>query len=438
MSRVRRVAIVAVIIVASLAGVRGVLYAHAMLVSAEPPADSVVPASPRRVRLLFSEQLEPTLASISLIGGDGRATKLHVAGDPYDVDALIAPIADLAPGAYRVAWHVVSADGHPVGGSYLFWVGRKGGPVPRAGLAESQLVETGWGPSLLAAPMIPALARGIAVGCAMALAGLLVFMTWPGQAADVRGGGLVRALALAAPVFLALHFAAWIVNVSPAHRLTSSALAAAAGSATGKIDLWCLGLSVLALWALWLVRHPRIALVFALAVVLLSGATGHSAAIQPWLAAPARSLHLLAGAVWLGGICWLIAYSRGEGAGFAREASRVSTLALWSVIAVAASGIGMSLLFLSSIGDLVHSGYGAVMLGKVAGLLVLVAFGAYYRARALPRLDGDQTTSASFKAVLQRELVVMTIVVLLGGWLAYVPPPRAPINGSSSIETPIE
>jgi putative copper export protein len=285
--------------------------------------------------------------------------------------------------------------------------------------------------------MIPALARGIAVGCAMALAGLLIFITWPGRTADVLGGGLARALAVAAPVLLVVNFATWIVNVSPAHHLTSSALTAATDSTTGKIELWRIGLSVLAVWALWLVRRPRIALVFAVAVVLLSGATGHSAAIRPWLAAPARSLHLLAGSVWLGGICWLIECARDGVTGFAHEASRVSTLALWSVVVVAASGIGMSVLFLSSIGDVIHSGYGAVMLGKVAGLLVLVAFGAYYRTRVLPSRGGDLTAGGRFRTLLQRELVVMTIVVLLGGWLAYVPPPRAPMNRSST-ETTIE
>ena len=438
MARARRAAIVALIVVASLAGARGLLYAHAMLVSAEPAADSVVSASTRRIRLVFSEPIEPSLAGVSLVDAKGRLTKLRVAGDPYDVDAVVALLAELASGAYRVVWHVVSADGHPVGGSYVFWVGSKNGPVPAADVAENQLAERTWGPSLLAAPVLPALARGVAVGCAMALAGLLIFVTWPGRRTGEVGGSLTRGLALAAPTLFALHFAMWVVNVSPSHRLTGSALAAAADSVTGKVELWRLALSVLALWALWLMRRPRIALAFSLAVVVLSGATGHSAAIQPWLAVPARSLHLVAGAIWLGGICWLLQCARREATSFAHEANRVSTLALWSVIVVAASGLGMSFLFLSSIGDLLHSGYGGVMLGKVAGLLMLAAFGAYYRTRILPRLGSDLTTAPRFNTVLRRELVVMAIVVLLGGWLAYVPPPRAASDRHSSTETTLE
>src|SRR5215475_14528712 len=132
MSNARRVVVVAVFLVASVFAARGVAYAHAMLVSEEPLADSVVATSPHRIRLVFSEQIEPTLATVSLVPSDGHAERLQVAGDPHDVDAIVAPVAsELAAGAHRVIWHIVSADGHPVGGSFLFWVGRKSG-VPAA------------------------------------------------------------------------------------------------------------------------------------------------------------------------------------------------------------------------------------------------------------------------------------------------------------------
>jgi putative copper export protein len=155
------------------------------------------------------------------------------------------------------------------------------------------------------------------------------------------------------------------MNVAPLHRLTTDALWAATESRVGKIELWRRGFSVLALLALWLARRPRIALVFALAIVALSGVTGHSAAIEPWLATPARSLHLLAGAIWLGGILWLLECRRHDATPFAREASRVSALAVWAVVVVATSGLGMAALFLASSRDIVNSGYGALLLGKI-------------------------------------------------------------------------
>jgi putative copper export protein len=65
-------------------------------------------------------------------------------------------------------------------------------------------------------------------------------------------------------------------------------------------------------------------------------------------------------------------------------------------------------------------------------MLILVAFGAYHRKRALPALR-MASMSDRFVVALRRELVVFTIVVLIGGLLAYVPPAvKASVEGSSS------
>jgi putative copper export protein len=82
-----------------------------------------------------------------------------------------------------------------------------------------------------------------------------------------------------------------------------------------------------------------------------------------------------------------------------------------------------TLLFLPSPLDLVRSAYGAISLAKIAGLLVLVGFGAHHKFRVLPALAGDAGRSARFITSLRQEVVVMSIVVLLGGLLGYVPPP---------------
>jgi putative copper export protein len=172
-------------------------------------------------------------------------------------------------------------------------------------------------------------------------------------------------------------------------------------------------------------RRPRVAFVFAIAVVAVSGATGHSAAVSPLFATPARALHLLAVAAWLGGLLWLLVCQRSAVTDLAREAFRVSGVALWASLIVALSGVAMTALFLASPRDLIDTAYGAVLLAKVAGLVALLAFGAHHRFRALPRLVGDSTTSAHLATTLRRELATMAVVVLLGGLLAYVPPRSA-------------
>jgi putative copper export protein len=85
---------------------------------------------------------------------------------------------------------------------------------------------------------------------------------------------------------------------------------------------------------------------------------GHSAAIGATWSAPAKAIHLAAAAAWLGGLLWLLTIDRTtRDDRFMREASRVSRVALISVIAVALSGVLQALLFAPSIRELIESRY---------------------------------------------------------------------------------
>ncbi|AHG92244.1 copper resistance protein CopC (plasmid) [Gemmatirosa kalamazoonensis] len=395
-------------------------WAHATLVRAEPAAGSRLATSPSRVWLLFSEALEPTLAHLTLVAPDGGVRHLVAAGDPHDVHALIAPVDALAPGAYRLLWHVVSADGHPVEGSYVFTVGAPSVSRPPPAPPAAEFAPTTWGPAVLGAPLVPALLRGLGVGALMGLVGLLTL------ARSGRGLRLASGLAVAAFLLLALHLGAWLMNVSPQRELTGDWVTTALASGVGRVELWRTGLALLALWALGLARRPRLALAFAWGALLVSGAVGHSMAMHAAWAVPAKVLHLAAGACWLGGLLWLIVCAPlgRDGAAFVREAERVSAIALVAVVLVALSGAAQALLFLPTPIALVRSAYGAVTLAKVVGLLALAGFGAYHRFRVLPRLERDRRTG--FGGALRAEVLVMAVVILLGGLLAYIPPPAAP------------
>ena len=145
--------------------------------------------------------------------------------------------------------------------------------------------------------------------------------------------------------------------------------------------------------------------------------------------------HLLASAIWVGGLLWLFIRPAGDDALlFAADAGRVSSRALWAVIAVAFTGVVQKRLFLASWSGLVTSAYGLLVLAKTAGFLVLVAFGAYNRQRIIPQLTTEPNAAnvSVLRSSVRRELVVVAIVILLGGLLAYVPPPNETEGGMSS------
>jgi copper resistance protein C len=74
--------------------------------------------------LTFSEGIEPRFSRIELATSDGRAIATGPAvRDPADDKQLVLALRPLAPGRYRVSWHVVSVDTHRTEGEFSFTVG---------------------------------------------------------------------------------------------------------------------------------------------------------------------------------------------------------------------------------------------------------------------------------------------------------------------------
>ncbi len=415
-------------------GVVRIATAHAALIGSEPAAGSRLASSPERIRLLFSEPVEPNLTKISLIAADGKTIAVSTSGDPHDVHAVIARVeSTLGAGEYRVAWHIVSADGHPVGGSFLFGVAMNVDTthVDTMHVAEPPPVSDThiWGPSVAGAPIVPALLRGAGVGCLIALTGLLWCIVSMG-ATDARPLRVALWLSVATPVLLAGHLLSWLANTSPDQTLSTAWIATALGTTLGTIELVRTGASVLPLWALGLARRPMLALSTSAVALLSSSAVGHSAAIQPSWAIPSKAVHLVALAIWLGGLLWIVTRDRDHTDDAARIA-RVSRLALWAVIVIAATGVVQTILVVPAFDDL-RSPYGSVIIAKIVGLMLLVGFGAYHRRLVTRVVARDDRAGQSLVTSVSREVIVFCAVLMLAGFLAYLSPPIRAVQTSHS------
>jgi copper transport protein len=394
--------------------------AHVTLVSAQPAANAQLASPPASVRLEFSEPVEPEVAHVSIVRADGRGVALSVANDPHDAHILVAPPGDIGSGTVRVVWHVVSEDGHPVGGTFVFTVGSATAPPSEA---QAERAESVLGPSVLGAPIVPALLRGLGIGFLTALCGVLFLVAAFGVRFNERPVRLAIWLSIAAPLLLTAHLVAWALNAAPDHRIDAGWIVSAFGTNVGRVELWRTLLAFPALWALALARRPGLALVLSVLPILASSAVGHSFAFDPTIAIPAKALHLFALAAWIGGLLWLVVRERNDAARFTREARRVSTVALWAVVVLTASGVVQTFILVPSIGAL-RSDYGFVILAKVAGLIALIGFGWYHRFRVVPNLThGKSARTTSFLSSLRAELAVLWLVVLLGGLLGYASPP---------------
>jgi copper transport protein len=389
--------------------------AHAGLVSSAPAAGDTLRQAPGELLLRFTEPVDASSSGVVLLGWDGRAVTLAPRRVATDVTAFAASLPPLRPGGYRVQWRTLSADGHPVDGSFVFYVAG-----PSAALAPAP-AERAADEAAPAVPLPAAALRGIGVGVLAALCGLLLFTVLLAAPGDARTRRLALALAVAAPVLLAAHALAWAAYARGAHG-DAPLRHLLFETAPGHLEAARAGAALLALWALALARRPGLALVFAALGVAASGATGHAAAIHPALSIPVKAVHVAALAVWLGGLAVLLVTTR-RGGELRALAERASRLMLAAVVALTASGVLAVLLFAPGLGPLARSAYGAVLAAKLLGLGVLVALGARNRYRLVPRLPDAGARTALRRAVTW-ELAVMSLVLLAAGLLAYVPVPR--------------
>jgi copper transport protein len=412
---------------------------HAALLHSTPAANSHLANTPETIRLVFSEQIVPELSRITLIGADGTTTILKLATDPHDTRTLVGQVGSIPRGAYKVSWRVLSADGHATGGAFSFSVNAESdsGSTPSPARTASTTIVTSRdsvardtpisvtsteATEVVTVPILASILRGAGLGTLMAGLGLLFFGTTSGERGNLLPRALVVRLVTIGAILLVAHMIAWLIDISPNGKLSSGFLATVLGSTPGKIEALRVGLALLTLLAIVLSRGTALALALGAACLLVSGTIGHPAGIHPYWTIPAKMVHLLAASAWLGGLLWLIQISRREDAVFPVEARRVSSVALWAVIAILFSGVIQARFFLSSWGDLIHSGYGQLVLIKISGLVILTCYGVYNRSRLLPRID-ESHAGPSLSRSVRQEIVIIIILIVIGGFLAYVPTP---------------
>jgi methionine-rich copper-binding protein CopC len=96
--------------------------AHAFLLKSNPAVGSVM-TRPATLSLEFSEAIELIFSGVDVLNASGTPIKieqLRFADNSHKV--LVAALPVLAPGAYHVKWHVVSADTHRTEGDFTFTV----------------------------------------------------------------------------------------------------------------------------------------------------------------------------------------------------------------------------------------------------------------------------------------------------------------------------
>ncbi|MET9506064.1 copper resistance protein CopC [Streptomyces sp. NPDC006622] len=389
-----------------LLGSAGQASAHAALRDADPADGSVLRTAPRGITLTFTESVGLIDDTFRVFGPDNGRVETGEAqhADGRSDSARVTLPAQLGTGTYTVAWRVVSADSHPIAGAFTFSIGA---PSPTPATVPGGPVEDP------ATAGLHKLGRYLAYGAAALLIGTAAFaaLCRPPDARPLR-----RLLVAgwwtftASTVLLLLLRAPYETGAGPDQALDPTGLTRTLSGRPG-IAL-AVRLLLLAVAAVVLLRQRGRArpsraslatgLVLSVGLALTWAAAEHaSVGIQVPAAMASSVLHLLAMAVWLGGLTALLTLLR-HGTLPAAVAARFSRLATASVTVLAVTGVYQAWRGLGTMNALTDTTYGRTLLAKLAAVGLLLLAGAWSR-RWTGRLVGteaDQHTNVKEAAML--------------------------------------
>ncbi|MEV2228454.1 copper resistance protein CopC [Streptomyces phaeochromogenes] len=408
----RAVALVALLGALFLLGGAGPVSAHSAVRETTPGEGTVLKSAPKQVTMTFTESVGITDDSLRVLSPENRRVN---AGDTEHAsgrsDAVRVPLDDgLADGTYTVAWRVVSADSHPISGAFTFSIGKPSETT--ASVSAEPAVNPASGALYDIARYAAYAAVALLIGAAT-----FVLVCRPASAEPLRG--LVRAgwwVLVATTAALLLFRGPYERGTGPSTLLDPELIENTLTSRPG----WALlaRLALLAGAAVFLVRLGRGAaagtgspegeslekespekesqeeeqarpkpVVLAVGGVLAVGLAGTwaaaehaSAGIQVPLAMTSSVLHLLAMAVWLGGLAALLTtLHRSEALLPATSVARFSRLAFASVAVLVLTGVYQSWRGLGSWDAVFDTSYGRILVAKVCAVVLLLAAAGFSR-----------------------------------------------------------
>ncbi|MCU1499703.1 MAG: Copper resistance protein CopC [Acidimicrobiales bacterium] len=442
---VRALAMVGVV-VALVLGPAAPASAHAELVASTPVDGGVVERAPEEITLQFSEDVSVQPDGVRVLDASGERVDAGTATAAGST--VTAPVdGPLADGGYVVAWRVVSADGHPVRGAFSFSVGQR--TEVRSGLAG----EAFEGSADSRDDVVGAVLRGVA------------YLAVLGASGAVLVGAALRRSDEASPV---TRLVGWLSGLGLLTLLLQLPVQASLVTGAGWGSLAERGVLRLALSdgagvSLALTAGGLVAVVVTTGlpfrgptrVLGLAGAalaplgfvvTGHTRTMSPAAVAYlADAAHLLAAAVWLGGLgAVLIAIHRRRAAGDdVGAAEAVATFSGWAAVVVAAVVVAGATLGWIEVGGwhaLTTTTYGRLLMAKVALFTLVLAGAAWNRFRLVPAVvgagspgeasgGGDGGAWSKLRWIIRFEVLVVVAILAVTAVLANVTPARVAATG---------
>ncbi|HUR92200.1 MAG TPA: CopD family protein [Gemmatimonadaceae bacterium] len=456
----------ALFVTAMLVAVPQNAFAHGLLRSSTPSANSVLVEPPPEIRLTFTEAPERAFTRIRLIGPAGE-----IPLEPMQL--LVGNVAHarisgrLAPAMYRVEWQTAGADGHPVSGQFSFTVGSgtaAGSSVPDTAPSGAAPMHDPMGP-------VPGMAASGETDPFSSLGAILRWLTLMGTIAAIgtvafrytvlarvslevdreittdylpaaaRGAAVVGAIA--ALLLLLTGFARLAVQSLAMHGADSAldwSMLSPMISHTNWGLAWVtqlLGAAAAGVSFLLIRRGREWPWLLAVGggVTIAAGlALASHAAVVPRMSAAstiANGVHTIAAAGWLGNLLLVFAVGlplawrldRDDRWTVVRDIINAFSPAALAFGALAGvTGVFMAWTHVGSISALTNTDYGNVLLIKIGLISLTAVTGAYNWLRVRPSL-GDHTGARRLRRSAGAELAIAVLVLAVTAVLVALPLP---------------
>ncbi len=412
--------------------------AHATLRSTTPHFARELQRGPVVIRLHFDQQVRILPGAVKVLDGNGRNFAGAARAEGTNV---VASVKSLPAGGYTVRWQAISADSHVVSGVWTFGVRVAAPPVSEAygagGPTRTEDVVR-WIWFLGLALTVGALGfrliclRGVAVP--RALDRKIAVAAGIGCVVSLQAG--IAAFSLRAEDALQLPFGKFLYgDLSPMAQTRF-------GEAFVTMTLGFAFVLALVYLAWLLDRVVFLIPAFALSIVFVSGLSlsGHDAvdAGSSWKTEIADWVHISAASLWIGGLATMAVLVWRSAPELRRPAfANFSQLATVLIALVLLAGIYLSIVRLPHLNDLWTTGYGRVLMVKVALVSVALLWGAFHKFVIGPALERADTgfLSRIGRSLLGESLVGVAVLLAAAVLVDSKPPPQPvpPASANSAV-----
>jgi copper transport protein len=345
-----------------IAAMPKVAFSHALLEKAKPAPDAHLQSAPKEIVLLFNERLEDELYSIKVFNNKGEMISTSKTELSLDQKQLKHPISSLENGSYTISYSVLSSDGHPIKGSYIFSVGKASGEIVK----PEQDVKNEFS----------------IVKILYYIALLLVtgWMLW-GKKIETFLENIksYRKIALYLQLFFLVTNISWgyvqfVELVNSWEEFNSLLSGTAIGVSWGiSMLLSILGFAILFRFN-WLDR------VWAFVLLTAKSINGHAMGFDPAILTVLLDLvHLIAAALWAGGLFYIVILLRKQRGQVGQFMATFSKVALVSVIVLTISGMVLTLTYLPDLNYLFYTQWGSWLIAKMVLVILVIVLGSVIR-----------------------------------------------------------